>query len=307
MQKHKVTEEEDGQRLDRVLSQIFSVSRTRIQKLIKWGEILLNEKKVTPHILVKRGNTIQLPDTLEEPEVIKGEIPKLIVLYESDDVLVINKPAGLVVHPATGKESVTLVDSILEHDPSIASVGEDPSRPGIVHRLDKGVSGVMIVAKTQEAFMHLKEQFMERNVEKEYLALVYGSLSKDFDTIRLKIKRSKSRGRMIAKPEDSEDGRDAVTHFDVLDRYKIATYVRVRIETGRTHQIRTHFRAIDHPIVGDELYKKTNMKNIKPLKLGRLFLHAHRLTIDLPNAERHTFETPLPVDLTEILKGLAVL
>ncbi len=224
------------------------------------------------------------------------------VVYKDPDVLVIEKPAGLLVHKVQGKEEeTTLADLLVKDFPELVGVGEKPERPGIIHRLDKDVSGLMVVARNQAAFDFLKTQFQERTMKKEYIALVHGNLSKDEDTIRLKIARSREKARMVARPENQE-GRDAVTHYAVLDRWRNYDLVSVKIETGRTHQIRVHFHALGHPLVGDPLYK---IRGIKSKVLGRVFLHATKLTLTLPSGEVKTFESPLPQELQEILPTLA--
>jgi len=304
MNKLTIPEGIENERLDVFLAHEFDISRSRIQKVMKNGGVLFDGKPAKPNQAIYTGNIIEIPETFEEPKTEKGELPELTILYEDDDVLVIEKPAGLLVHQANEADRVvTLVDVLRNKYPNIHLVGDDEARPGIVHRLDKNVSGVMIVAKTQKAFDHLKDQFKTRMVEKEYVALVYGQLSKDLGTIRLKIARSKKKGHMVSRPEDGE-GKEAVTHYEVLERYKTTTLVKVNIETGRTHQIRVHFHANDHSVVGDPLYKKHQMKNIRPIKLDRIFLHARRLTITLPNGERKTFESDLPKQLADILKNL---
>ncbi len=297
-----VTGEQEGKRIDLFLSEQSEFSRAHIQKLIKSGDILVDGKPCKPNKRLESGEHIFVPELeMSAPPVKRGDIPILHVVYEDDDLLVINKPAGLLVHKHDGPmDEPTVVDALLERNPEIANVGDNPVRPGIVHRLDKDVSGLMVIAKTPEAFVSLKTQFQNRLVYKEYLALVYGTLPKDHDFIELKIARSKVRGRMVARP-DSQEGRDAKTEYEVIARSKNRTYVRVILHTGRTHQIRVHFLAIDHPVVGDTLYKKTHMKNIKPVDLGRLFLHAHKLRIRLMDGKEKLFEEPLPQELEQLL------
>lgn len=298
--------ESEGIRIDRFLAEALDIPRARIQKSLKSGDITRNEEPVKAHALIEEGDVFSFPEALvNPPKIHRNAPPPLEILYEDDDIIILNKPAGLIVHEA-GPESAdaTLVDALLLHNPSIATVGEDDKRPGIVHRLDKDVSGVMVAAKTQAAYDHLKKQFQERSVTKEYLALVYGQLPKDHDEIRLKISRSKNLGRMVAKSVEEEDGKESLTVYDVLERYKTATYIKVRIETGRTHQIRVHMKAIDHPLVGDKLYMKKRMKNIRPIEMNRIFLHATRLTVTLMNGEDKTVEVPLPKELKSVLKEL---
>jgi 23S rRNA pseudouridine1911/1915/1917 synthase len=290
-----------GTRLDVYLTKHLNLSRSQIQKLIKAGSVTLNGNPVTPHTAIESESIVFYPETEIKLSTEKsGAIPILDVVYEDQDVMVINKPAGLIVHQATPYDTnPTVGDAVLELKPEIAHVGDDPTRPGIVHRLDKDVSGLMVIAKTQPAFEHLKKQFQSRTIHKEYLALVYGELPKDHDFIDLKIIRSKSRGRMVARP-DSQEGKEALTEYHVIERLKTTTYVRVRIHTGRTHQIRVHFFALGHSIVGDQLYKLKKMK-WRPIDIDRIFLHATRLTFQLPNKEEKTFTSPLPDKLENIL------
>ncbi|MFC1787760.1 RluA family pseudouridine synthase [Patescibacteria group bacterium] len=305
MPEYQATETDLNKRFDIVLSEALELPRAQIQKLIKTGGITLNQKITKAHTPIKLGDVLSYPTLLMEPPKPKQDpAPILEIIYQDDQIMVINKPAGLLVHQVGPEDQTsTVVDGLLEMFPETAQVGDDPVRPGIVHRLDKDVSGVMVLAKTQGAFDNLKEQFSERSVKKEYLALCYGQLEKDHDTITLKIARSKTRGRMVARPEEQE-GKEAHTEYNVLNRFKIATYLKVLIKTGRTHQIRAHFKAIDHPLVGDKLYKKTRMKNIHPIELNRIFLHAHKLTLTLADGKQKTFETPLPDDLEELLRAL---
>ena len=304
MPTHTILEEENNQRFDKLATELLEISRSKVQKLIKSGEITLNDEKTKPHTAVQTGDLLFYPKLKVEDDKKIGEIPDLNILYEDDAILVVNKPAGLVVHQAfEGDKNMNLVDALLAYCPDVVGVGDDESRPGIVHRLDKKVSGVMVIAKVQAAFEHLKQQFKDRTVEKEYLALVYGQLSKPHDTINLHIARSKTLGRMVARPTE-QDGKEAITEYDLIEQYKTAGYVRVKIHTGRTHQIRAHFKALDHPLVGDELYKKKKMKNIRRMELDRIFLHAHKLTIKIMDGEEKTFEVPLPKELQNILDEL---
>ncbi|PJA45291.1 RluA family pseudouridine synthase [Candidatus Uhrbacteria bacterium CG_4_9_14_3_um_filter_50_9] len=293
-----------GVRLDVFVTAHLDLSRSQIQRLIKAGSITLDDKKVTPHTPIESGSVVFYP----EAEVVMsakktGTAPLLEVVYEDKDVMVIDKPAGIIVHQATPHDTdPTVVDALLELHPEIIHVGDDPARPGIVHRLDKDVSGLMVIAKTQEAFEDLKKQFQSRTVQKEYLALAYGELPLDHDTIDLKIIRSKVRGRMVARPE-SQEGKESLTEYDVLERLKTTTYVRVRIHTGRTHQIRVHFFALGHSLVGDKLYKMKKMK-WRPIDIDRIFLHATKLAFHLPSGEEKMFESTLPKELEQVLSAV---
>ncbi len=249
---------------------------------------------------------------------IEAEKPFPEIIFEDANYLVINKPAGLTVHGGSGIDEITLADLLLARMPDIATVGEDPIRPGIVHRLDKEVSGLMVIAKTEDAFRSLKEQFQKRDINKEYLALVHGQLSKDEDEINFPIKRSRDGHKMAAlplnvdqllhrrRPQSRDEGnitglfkaREAITQFQVLKKFINYTYVSVKIKTGRTHQIRVHFFAYGHPLAGDNLYftKKTKVKNEK-LGLGRVFLVASRLAFKDLAGEQREFALNLPIEL----------
>lgn len=225
----------------------------------------------------------------------------LKVVYKDSDVIVIEKPAGIAVHPAPGIKEKTLVEILLERYPDLRGVGESPERPGIVHRLDKETSGLLLVARNQASFVNLKKQFQERDIEKEYIVLAHGKISDDVGQIKFRIGRSVKYARMAARPE-SQEGREAVTEYEVIKRFANATLVKVHILTGRTHQIRAHFHALGHPVVGDPLYK---IKGIKIRHLPpRLFLHAAKLGFKDLRGEYHEFLSPLPEELEEYLNKL---
>ncbi len=317
IQQFTAIETEANLRLGVFLAEKLDISRSQAQKLIKGGLVKVGEEVVVkPSWKVEEGQVVSVEQNDQSSHLRQGfggqamvndQVPELDILFEDDDVLVINKPAGLLVHRVGPDDtSVTLVDAILAHDSEIGSVGDKPEeRPGIVHRLDKMASGVMVVTKNQAAFNHLKQQFMSRQAKKIYTALVYGVVGQDAGEINFRIGRSKRSGKMVAKPEGSEEGREAITIFDVVRRYAMATLLKIQIKTGRTHQIRAHLQAFDHPIVGDLLYKKRVMTNIRPINLERLFLHASQLTIDLPSNELRIFEAPLPDELKQLLDKLS--
>lgn len=299
MQRIQLTTTGD-ERLDTALAKTLNTSRSQAQKYIKDGRVFLDGKLATSHATVKPGTEVTMEESAVPQREIQ-EIPPLSILYEDEDVLVVNKPAGLLVHPAPGEKQVTLVDALLKYAPQMKKAGEDENRSGIVHRLDKEASGVLITAKTPTAFRHLKRQFAERQTEKYYTVLVMGDVKDKAGTIRFPIARSSTRARMAARPE-SQEGKEAITHFEVSAHYTTSTLLDVKIETGRTHQIRAHFFALGFPVAGDTLYMR---KDIKPVPdLQRLFLHARALTVTLPSGERKTFEAPLPPELTEILNNL---
>ncbi len=247
------------------------------------------------------------------------------ILFEDNNYLVINKPAGLIVHGGNGISSETLVDFLIKHYPPISQVGDDPVRPGIVHRLDKEASGLMVIAKNQISFDSLKKQFQERSIKKEYTALVYGVLMKDEDIIDFTIKRASRGYKMAAMPRNTKKllvrknprnrdrgniegvfkAKEAITEFKVIKKLINYTLIKVITKTGRTHQIRVHLYAYGHPLVGDNLYSthKTKDKN-KKIKLGRIFLIADRLSFSDLNNVKKKFSLSLPIKLQTILESL---
>jgi len=233
--------------------------------------------------------------------------PKII--FENNNYLVIDKPAGLLVHGAPHIKEATLVSWLLKKYPDIKDVGEDPARPGIVHRLDKDVSGLMVIPKNQATYEMLKEQFQTRTIKKEYTALVYGKIFKDEEEINFPIKRSEQGYKMAAVPQNFSEQNDdkirqAVTKITIIKRLINYTLLKVEIKTGRTHQIRVHLFAFGHPIVGDNLYstKMTRIKN-KKHNLGRVFLVSTKLEFDDQDGVRQSFQVGLPADLLTFLES----
>ncbi|MBU1146387.1 RNA pseudouridine synthase [Patescibacteria group bacterium] len=224
--------------------------------------------------------------------------PKII--FEDENILVIDKPAGLEVAAEREKSDATLADWLVEKYPAISKVGPDPARPGIVHRLDKNASGLLLVAKTEAALELLQKQFKERTVKKEYKVLVEGVLTQDEGTIEFPIARANS-GRFASLPLGSEAGRMAITEYEVIKRFKKFTLLLAQIKTGRTHQIRVHFFALGYPVVGDKLYRS---KKTKELLLPRLFLHASKVIFTDLNGEQKEFESDLPEELKIFLDTL---
>lgn len=295
-----------GARLDAWLAaRLEGTSRSRIQKWIKSGEVLLNGAKATPHDALEAGDVIAI-DAQDAPAADAPLVPRkdiaFEVIHEDKHVIVVNKPSGLIVHPAVPGESETLANAIIARYPEVAAVGDAQDRPGIVHRLDREASGLMVVARTKEAFLALKAQFQAHVVKKEYAVLIDGEAPADTGTIRLAIGRSSSGGKMAARPEPGEDDKDAITHYRVEERLPKTTYLTVRTETGRTHQIRAHFHALGIPVVGDPLY---GTKRPGRLPAPRLFLHAKTLEFTHPVTDKQmTFHAPLPKELEDVLHGL---
>jgi 23S rRNA pseudouridine1911/1915/1917 synthase len=283
-------------RLDKYLTQVLpQFSRAYLQRLIEQGYVLVNGQKAKASQKLNKVDriTVELPSLPTAP--VAEPIP-LTIIYEDDDVLVMDKPAGLTVHPAPGHPSHTLVNAVLAHCPGLA-MGNEPMRPGLVHRLDKDTSGLMVIAKNDFAREYLAAQFKSRTVTKVYLVLIKGRLSPERGIIEAAIGRDPhSRRRMAIL----EAGKEASTKYQVrkyLDNY---TLVEVTPITGRTHQIRIHLSAIGYPVVGDPVY------GIKSAYLNRQFIHAYRLGFRLPSTKEYQeFSSPLPLDLEQALEHLA--
>jgi 23S rRNA pseudouridine1911/1915/1917 synthase len=291
-----VEAEAAGQRLDHHLqTRMPEYSRSRLQDWVKEGHVLLNGKAAKASLLLKGGERIEVtPAKLPALRAEAEDLP-IDVLYEDEAVIGINKRAGMVVHAGAGNHSGTLVNALLHRFGELSGEGGD-LRPGIVHRLDKETSGVLVVARTDAAHRHLAEQFQSRTVEKIYLALVHGVVKADTGTIEKPITRDPvRRTRMTCK---LSTGRHALTYWNVLTRYSRHTLLEVKIGTGRTHQIRVHLSSIGHPIVGDPLYGAPVSK-ILP---ARFFLHAARLTFTSPATGRLVnLEAPLAAELVAII------
>lgn len=295
-----------GARIDSWLAARIPLSRSRIQKLIRSGDITVNGKAVTPHAALEEGDVVTLPGpATKEPGpptlLPRTDIP-LDIVHEDDDVMVIAKPSGLLMHPSPIMEDDTLANALVGLRPSIADAGEDPMRPGIMHRLDKDASGLVVIAKTRRAFDALKQQFKARSVKKEYLVLVAGRPPEDEGVIDLPIGRSASGTKMAARRDALPGDRAAVTRYRTEELFDGAALLRVRTETGRTHQIRTHLRALGCPVAGDPLYGR---RKGKTPRTPRLFLHADTLEFAHPSTgERMRFTLPLPEDLAQALDAL---
>ena len=285
-----------GVRLDKYVGEECSeLSRTYAQKLIADGHITVNDRVAKASFKLSIGDRVDVVVPPPAPISLSPEAIPLNIIYEDDDLLVVDKPAGLTVHPAPGHPSHTLVNAILSHLPELADIG-DSLRPGIVHRLDKDTSGVMLVAKNEPARLDLMQQFEARSVVKAYLALVKGQLTPESGIIEAPIGRDpRNRKRMAVVTE----GKQARTRYHVIRYIGNYTLLEVRTETGRTHQIRVHFKAIGYPVVGDSTY------GVKSDHLSRQFLHACRLGFKLPSTGAYVeFTSELPPDLAQALKDI---
>lgn len=294
----KIKVEETGKRIDAFLTSKIDASRVTVQRLIDEERILVNGKKTKASYKVQNGDIIEIEK--EEPQEIElkaQEIP-LEILYEDNDIIVVNKPKGMVVHPANGNPDGTLVNAVMAIcKDSLSGIGGE-IRPGIVHRLDKDTSGAIIVAKNDKAHINMSEQIKNHEVEKTYIALVKGFVKENEATINMPIGRStKDRKKMAV----SKNGKNAVTHFKVIERFVNYTLLEVKIETGRTHQIRVHLSHIGYPIIGDEVY--SNGKN--EWNVSGQCLHAWKLEFNHPiTGKKISLEAEIPEYLKNIIKEL---
>jgi len=302
----EVPAEHEGARLDRFLAAVLPEhSRSQIQRLIKDGQVTVGGRPCRVSTPVRTGQRVVVEVPAVRPAAPAAEALPLVFLHEDADLVVVDKPAGMVVHPAAGHSSGTLVNALLHHLTDLSGVGGE-ERPGIVHRLDRGTSGVMVVAKHDRSHAELARQFHDREVEKAYVALVWGVVQAG-RRIDLPIGRDPAnRQKMSAR---ARRARSAVTRVTRAEHLRGVSLVEVAIATGRTHQIRVHLSAIGHPIVGDATYGGVHRRvppHLKPLaRLARPFLHAARLTFTHPaDGRRLTFESPLPGDLQAVLDEL---
>jgi 23S rRNA pseudouridine1911/1915/1917 synthase len=306
-----VSKKDQGRRLDQFLSEThLNLSRSQAKNLIEKHLILLNQKTTKPSAHVKTGDIVS--GTLPQPETLslKPEAIPINILYEDPSIIVIDKPPGMVVHPAYGNPSGTLVNALLYHCKDLAGIN-GVLRPGIVHRLDKDTSGVMVVAKDDEAFHHLTRQFKNRSVEKVYWGIVYGKFVQDEGLIDSAIGRHPSeRKRMSIR---TKRGRAAITRWKKVEEFDSCTLLEIFPQTGRTHQIRVHLSSTGHPLLGDPLYGRKGRPGAihDPIlkecvkRMNRQALHAQRLEITHPRTgERVRFVSPIPQDMKEVLEWL---
>lgn len=314
----KVDKGQDLLRIDKFLMNfIENASRNKIQNASHSGNILVNGKPVKPNYRVKPLDVIRcvFPYPPKNENLIPENIP-INIVYEDNDIIVINKEAGMVVHPAYGNYSGTLVNAVLYHINSLPQKENEPQRPGLVHRIDKDTSGLLVIAKTEYAMTNLAKQFFDKTVERTYYAIVWGDLKEDNGTIIGNIGRDlKDRKKMAVYDVESEKGKNAVTHYQVLKRFRYVTLVKCNLETGRTHQIRVHFKHIGHPLFNDHLYggdkvlKGTIYQKYKQFInncfdiLPRQALHAKTLGFIHPEKKNFIqFDSELPDDMINVLK-----
>ena len=295
-------EEFVGERIDKFLScRLEEVSRSYIQKLIKEGHVSVNGKPIKANYKLGADDEIclEIPEA-KEPDILPEDVP-LDILYEDQDILVVNKPKGMVVHPAAGHYSGTLVNALMYHCKDSLSGINGVMRPGIVHRIDMDTTGSLLVCKNDEAHRILAEQLKEHTIRREYHAIVYGNLKDDAGTIDAPIGRHPVDRKKMSI--NHKNGKRAVTHYEVLERFGNFTYIRCRLETGRTHQIRVHMASLHHPLLGDEVYGPSSKPPFSGLK-GQV-LHAKILGIHHPSTgEYMEFDAPLPQYFVDLLQKL---
>lgn len=305
---YTVNEADKGKRLDALCAEIAKITRSQAARLIEEGNVLVGGRSEPKKYPVKAGETVEIniPEC-KEAEAVAENIP-LDIVYEDEYIIVINKPKGMVVHPAPGNYSGTLVNALLYHcRDSLSGIG-GVMRPGIVHRIDKDTSGLLVVAKCDEAHTALSEEMKHHGIVREYRALVTGGFKDDAGTVNYPIGRHPvDRKKMAVILSDDHTAREAVTHYRVLERFGGISHLALELETGRTHQIRVHMSYTGHALLGDEVYSKskTQFEKRHPALFQGQALHAKRLTLTHPKTgERMTFECDLPVEFEKALELL---
>lgn len=293
-----ITENEAGMRADVALAQLLEITRSNMQKLLEEGRAVRGQKVIKSNYRVKAGEEILVNLPEPQPLDVQPEDIPLDIIYEDDDVVIVNKARGMVVHPAAGNYNGTLVNALLYHCKNLSGIN-GVIRPGIVHRLDKDTSGIMICAKNDSAHLSLSEQIQSKTAQRTYLAVVRGNVKNDSGIIETQIARDKNDRKKMAVV--TEDGRQAITEYEVAERFGKYTVVKCRLKTGRTHQIRVHMEYLGYPLVGDPKYSP--MKT--PFAINGQALHSLTLSFTHPRTgERLTFEAPLPEDMKKILTRL---
>lgn len=290
---YKVTEDAN-ERIDNYLIKILNKSRSKIQNLIKTENVKVNNKIIKNSYIVKQNDNIEINEIEEQPLSAKAEKIDLDIVYEDDDIIVVNKQNGLVVHPAVGNPTGTLVNGLMYHSKNLSKVNGE-FRPGIVHRIDAFTTGLLVVAKNDYAHEFLARQLENKTTHRIYVALVWGVINEDTGTIDAPIGRDKKDRKKMAVT--SENSKNAVTHFKVIERYKDATLIELKLETGRTNQIRVHMNYINHPVVNDSVYGKRKLID----ETGQC-LHAKELGFIHPTTKKYMcFTSELPKEFINIL------
>lgn len=290
---------QQGRRLDVLLTELFpGLSRSHLQKLIADGMVTINGKTVKANYKAQAQDTIAVIFPEVKPALIVAEDIPLDIVYQDSEIIVINKERGMVVHPAAGNYRGTLVNALLEHCKDLSGINGE-IRPGIVHRLDKDTSGVMVVAKNDHAHLHLAEQIKNRKASRKYIAIVHGNIAEEHGIINAPIGRHPSDRKKMAVI--FSNSKQAITHFRVVERFGNFTLVECRLQTGRTHQIRVHMQYINHPVVGDPKYGPEK----KQFAIKGQALHSAELSLTHPTTgEDMLFTAPVPADMTKILKQI---
>jgi len=296
----KVSPYSDSKRIDQYLTNLLPLSRTAVQRLLKFNHITVNNETVKANYKIRPDDEIRIEIPGPTPLPLQAEAISLDIVYEDEHLLIVNKPSGMVVHPSPGHYSGTLVHALLHHCKDLKGIG-GRERPGIVHRLDKDTSGVLVVAKSDLVHRHLSNQFKDRTVNKVYIALVQGVMKKNRGEIDLPIGRdTKDRKKFSSR---TVKPKHAKTIFRVLKRFKDATLVELKPETGRTHQLRVHLSHLNHPVAGDSFYGGRGYSKIGGVKIERLMLHAMKLGITHPVTGKYMeFEPPLPAAMKKIIE-----
>jgi 23S rRNA pseudouridine1911/1915/1917 synthase len=301
---YRITAETTTERLDTFISLTSSLTRSFIQKLIRQGLITVNAQKEKAGYRIKEGDYVEMTIPDEPEKILTPEDIPLDIIWEDAYIIAVNKPPHMVIYPAAGNRSGTMMNALISKCKKLSSIGA-PLRPGVVHRLDKDTSGVIVIAKDDASYYSLSNQFKKREIEKQYLALLFGNLKDDQGEINVPIGRSESdRKKMSTK---ARRGKEAVTHFHVMKRYPSATLAKIWIVTGRTHQIRVHFASIGNPVLGDKTYgRKTSLKlGQKTINFTRQMLHAYSLKLRHPaSGQSLELTVPMPEDMEKAIEEI---
>lgn len=298
-----ISKEQAGQRLDILSSCLSGLTRSKIQRLISEGQLRINNMTTKQNYKPKTGDAISIEVVDMETALIPEDL-SVKILYKDEYLIVLDKPAGMVVYPAAGHARGTVMNAVAYHCPTLASAGA-PLRPGVVHRLDKDTSGVMVIALNDEAYHHLVRQFHERTISRRYAAIVYGDIKEKSGTITLSIGRSSTDRKKMST--NTGRGKEALTTWTVRERFGSATLIEAKLGTGRTHQIRVHMAALGHPVLGDRTYgRKTSIvSGRKSIIFHRQMLHAFTLGFIHPGKREYIeFTSPLPVDMADAVRLL---